>query len=771
MYQIDSLEFNAVLARVSSYAQINNTKKQIFEIKPSNDIEWINGELLKTEEARKHIIGYGELPLGGIYDNFNALSKAKIGSVLSPEELSNISLLIMGIKNIKNYYGTLNSLKIEVNYLKDYLDFDDFKKLKDEIDFCIGDKANILDSASSELLEIRKSIAQAENRLRSKLQEIVSRNGKMLTDSVIVKRNDRFCVPVRVEYKNTFKGIIQDESSSGTTFFIEPEATVLINNQIMSLQNKEKLEIEKILRRLTGLVGDNYEDLMRNYRQIIELDLRYAKARYAINMNCFMPILNVDGIIDLRSARHPLIDQERIVPLDINLGEKFQTIIITGPNTGGKTVSLKTTGLLTIMAQAGLLIPALPESKIAVFDNVFVDIGDEQSIEQSLSTFSSHMTKIIDIINNLTFNSLVLLDELGGGTDPKEGTALAMAIVNYLRDRGARTIITTHYSELKAFAYNEPDIINASVEFDSETLVPTYKLLIGVPGKSNAFEIAKRLGLKASIINDAKSKSTLMNDSVANTLNKLELEAQYYNEKRTEYEKKLEAIQDKEKLISLNYDEINKEKKRILDEATKKASELYDEANLKIETMIEEIERLKKKQDIKEHEIAEIKHQTKALASSRILEPHIDQPINLNDNVYVIPYNTQGVVVKINKDKYDVRMGNLTATFKKTDLNFLSKPKAVKEKPKAHVSAVKREGKMELDLRGYRYEEAVLALDKFIDRALLANYHMVYIIHGFGTGAIRKAVWEYLKTCKHIESYRYGGEGEGLNGVTVAYLK
>ena len=771
MFETKSLEFDLVLEKIKGHAQILNTKNLINEIKPTNDIDEINRLLNETEEARTHIVAYGDIPLGGIYDNYKALGKAKIGSILTPVELFNISLLIYGIKNIKSYYQTLSSLKIKLDYLGKYTFFDDFKKLKDEIDFCIGEKANILDSASTELLEIRKSISANENRLRSKLNEIVSNNSKKLTDAIIVSRNDRLCVPVRIEYKNTFKGIIHDESASGTTIFIEPEATVEINNNITSLYNKEKIEIEKILRKLTFLVGSYHDELLDSYERIIMLDLIYSKARYAIENDCYMPIMNLDGIIDLRGAKHPLIDKNTVVPLDIIIGDKYQTIIITGPNTGGKTVALKTTGLLTCMAQSGILIPAMLGSRVGVFDNIFVEIGDEQSIEQSLSTFSAHMKKIIEIINNLTINSLVLLDELGSGTDPKEGTALAMAILNYLRDRGARTIITTHYSELKAFAYQENDIINASVEFDVESLTPTYKLLIGIPGKSNALEICKRLGLKESIINDAKDKTSLIDDNISDTLNKLEAEANYYNNLRHEYETKLMNIKEKENKINYDFDNVNKEKKRILDEANKKINEMYDEANKKIEDLIKEVESLKKKKDIKEHEIASIKHETKKLASSRILEPHIDMPINVGDTVFVIPFNALGVVLKINKEKYDVRLGNLNSTFKKEELNFISKAKPIKQQPKAMVSGVKKEGKIELDLRGYRYEEAVIELDKFIDRAILNNYNTVYIIHGFGTGAIRKAVWEFLKNCKHIKSYRYGGEGEGLNGCTVAYLK
>lgn len=771
MFETSALELSNVLDNVSSFAQINITKDKIKKITPSNDFDLILRLLNETEEARHHIVVYGSIPLGGIYDNYGSLSKAKIGSVLSPYELLNISNLIAGIKNIKSYYQYLLGQKIEIKYLNEYINFNDYKKLKDEIDFCIGDKANILSSASNELAKLRKEIVIEENRLQAKLNEILQSNSKMLTDSIIVKRNDRFCVPVKVEYKNTFKGIIQDESGSGTTFFIEPLACVNINNHILSLQNLEKIEIEKILRRLTGLVGDYYEPLMVDYNNIIALDLIYAKASYAHNMDCYKPEINLDGIIDFKNARHPLLPRDRVVPLNITLGDKYQTIIITGPNTGGKTVSLKTTGLLIVMTQCGLLIPADANSKAAIFDNVFVDIGDEQSIEQSLSTFSSHMTKIIEIINNLTINSLVLLDELGGGTDPKEGSALAMSILNYLRDRGARVIITTHYSELKAFAYHEEDIVNASVEFDSETLIPTYRLLIGIPGKSNAFEISKRLGLKNEIIDNAIKNASEIKDNVSEVLQKLEEEAKDYNDLKNNYEAKIIEINKREEALEKNIEEINKEKERILKDATKKADEIIHDANEKIERLIKEITALKKSQDIKDHEIAEIKFKTKELASTRILTPHIDMPISVNDNVFVIPYNTQGTVIKINKDKYDVKMGNLTVTLKKNEINFLSHTKVVNEKPKGVVRGVKREGKLELDLRGYRYEEALIEIDRFIDRALLANYEMVYIIHGFGTGAIRKAVWEYLKTCKHVKSYRYGAEGEGLNGVTVAYLK
>ena len=774
MIERKDLEFQKILDIIAKYSAINQTKEEIRNLSVLTEYDKILELLNETEEMRKNIIKYGEVPFGGITDIRAYVNKSSIGGVLTASEVLQILFTIDAYKNINLYYRNLKNAYIEVNYLKKYLDnLIDLSFLSKNIRAIMDDNGVILDSASDLLFQIRRQKKTEKERLKSKLQEVLQSKKDQLTDNIIVIRNDRMCVCVKVDFKNSFKGIIHDESSSGTTVYIEPLSTVEINNKLLSLENKEREEIFKIMRNISGHIGAYKEELLTNYQIYVNLDIISSKAKYAIFNDAIMPVINQDGYINIIKGRHPLIAKDKIVPIDISLGKTYETIIITGPNTGGKTVALKTVGLLTLMMQSGILIPACEGTNLAVFDHIFVDIGDEQSIEQSLSTFSSHLKKIIEIVDNLRINSLVLLDELGSGTDPKEGSSLAIAILNYLRKRGARTIITTHYSELKSLAYKYDDIINASVEFDIETLSPTYKMLLGIPGKSNALEIAKRLGLNQTIIDDAKEDLSFSEDNVNLMISRLTLEGLDLEKRIDEYSKLIEITKKKEEEFEFEKNKLISNKERILEEARNKAQEIYEESTIKAKNIIQRLEKMELEGNIKAHELASIKHDIKNLKNDeeeKIL--HIDQELSVGDIVLVIPYKLEGEVLKIQKNGYEVKMGSLKSTFKKEDLNFLRKKIVKKEKTKSKmVSNIKKQGKMELDLRGYRYEEAIMELDKFIDQALLSNYHMVYIIHGFGTGAIRDAVREYLKKCKEVESFRYGGEGEGLNGVTVAYFK
>lgn len=774
IYDLDSLEFDKVLTKIVPYAQTNYAKEEILKLRPSNVYENVLRLLEETETARKMLVSYGNIPLGGVYDLKESLNKAKIGGMLLANELLNISNFIYATKNVLNYYRQILNLKLDTLALDEY--FNHIKvldKLKKEIDYCISEKATILDQASLQLATIRRNINQAEIKRKQKLQEIVTKKASFLTENLIVSRKDRLCVCVKAEYKNSFKGIILDESASHTTVYIEPEEVVGLTNQLFSLENMEKEEIENILRILSASVCANITELLVNLENITTLDIIFSKATYANFTNAIKPSLNQDLIIDLKQARHPLIDQDKIVPIDIKIGENYNTIIITGPNTGGKTVALKTTGLLTLMAQTGILTPAT-NANLNVFDNVFVDIGDEQSIEQSLSTFSSHMKNVIQITEEVTANSLVLLDELGSGTDPKEGACLAIAIIEYLKGIGAITIATTHYADLKAYAFGKTDIINASVEFNLDTLEPTYKLLLGVPGSSNAIKIAKRLGL-SNYICDTAYKYVVEDQSDLNVfLENLEKENNRVSRLQEENAKLKEKLEEELQKIREERQMLNDMQDEILRKASINASKLLSDAKTKSEELLHEIEQLKKK-EYKEHEIASVKYKARNLNLDGVSSEDIMKyDFKVGDTVYVKKYAKEGTILTIDtaKDRYEVKMGPLKFSFKKNDLEF-RKVKTIKiDKPKKkYEPSLKKHAKMELDLRGFRYEEVHDALDKFIDNAFLAGLRQVSIIHGFGTGAVRQAVYAYLKKCPYVKSTRFGGEGEGLNGCTIVELK
>jgi DNA mismatch repair protein MutS2 len=596
----------------------------------------------------------------------------------------------------------------------------------------------------------------------------------MLSDTLIVTRNNHLCVGVKVEFKNVFKGIIMDYSQSGQTVYMEPMACAEIQARLNNLKFEENQEEIKILQKLTGQIGMFDNELNESLNNITYLDLISAKALFAVKYNCFKPNINENQNVKLINARHPLIDQSKVVPISIELGSNYKGIIITGPNTGGKTVALKTVGLLTLMTQSGLLIPADPESDINIFDKVFADIGDEQSIEQSLSTFSSHMTRIINIIDNVSLNSLVLFDELGSGTDPKEGSSLAIAIIKFLLERNSRIIITSHYLELKEFAYNNGDLLNASVEFDIKTLKPTYRLLLGTPGKSNALEIAKRLGLDKRVINYALEEIRSSDNNVNILIDKLETQGYELNEKIKYYNN---LINEQKNIVNEYQNKMNiisKKEEEILNLAKKKGEEYLLEVQVKADDLIKQIENAKS--NITTPELADIKHQVNTLTKGNLNSELEEHDINVDDIVLIKAYNQEGLVLSINKNKYKVQMNNLTLDFKKEELKYVRKNEKKKEdkKKKYNVSItsnVKKEGKMQLDLRGVRYEDVYDMIDKFIDNAILSNISQVSIVHGYGTGAVRKAVQEYIRKSSVIKSSRYGKEGEGLMGVTVCTLK
>lgn len=772
MYDVETLELPKVLNEVQKYASSPLAKIKLSSLEIKNDIEEIRLMLEETEEARLLQIKYGELPFGGLFDLTNVINRLRLKSVLSIIDFLDLENMLYCTRNILSFNQT-NLSKEKVLYLNNYFSLlNPLKKVSEKINNIINENGEIYDHASDELASIRKKIKTLDNQVRAKMQELLQTKAKMLNESLIVIRNDRMCLCVKSEYKHVLKGIIHDESSSGSTVYIEPYSALEISNRLVGYKEDEKREINKILSELSQFVWAYYEEIRTNYENLTILDVIYAKAKYAIYHNAYKPEVNDMGIIDLKLAKHPLIPQDRCVPINVKLGDAYQAIIITGPNTGGKTVALKTTGLLTLMTQCGLLIPANEGSKVAIFKQILADIGDEQSIEQSLSSFSAHMTKVIKILNNLGHKALVLFDELGSGTDPKEGSNLAIAITEYLLERNARIIVTTHYADLKAFAYHNDKVINASVEFDTATLKPTYRLLLGVPGSSNALTIAKRLGLNEEIILKANDLNTENESDLATMLRHLD-------EENTRLTKEIKAYEEKNQEVNLLKEKLTKKEaeydakyQSFLKKSQAEANRILEKAKQEAMDLLDEISKLKNR-DIKEHEISDLKYIARNLTPEMKVEETIHEFV-VGEEVLVKAWNQIGKINRINKDNYEVQMGQFAMTFKKNDLAIfkgeVNKPKTVKKKPSTGTIP-KREGKLECDLRGFRYEEVKPELEKFIDQAYLNGFSQIYIIHGFGTGAVRKAVYEYLKKCPYVKETRFGGEGEGLNGVTVCYLK
>ena len=777
---IQILEFNKIKQTVDSLCACSLGQKRVEYLSPSIDEKQVEYSLNQSDEALKIILALGEAPLGGVTDITEAIKRAKISAMLSAQELLGISRLLYAVSQLKTFSERLNEIKVDAPIFSSQVNsLVSLNSLQTVINDCIDETGYILDSASSELRSIRRSIQSTEARIKEKLNHVVSERRNKLTDGIVTIRNERYVVPVRAEAKNTFGGTVHDQSSSGNTYFIEPKEVVDLNNKLQEYHVEERREIERILRALTEEVKKFVDALAVNVEVLGEIDFMFAKGKYARLINGTRPKMNTKGIIRLVAARHPLIDQKVVVPNDIELGDEYTTIVITGPNTGGKTVTLKTVGLLTLMAQAGLLIPAHETSQLAIFDHVFADIGDEQSIEQSLSTFSSHMTNIVRIMERLTVNSLILFDELGAGTDPKEGASLAISILDYVKVRGARTIATSHYPELKAYAYENDDVINASVEFNIETLSPTYRLLVGVPGRSNAFEISKRLGLKEAILTTARAYVETERTEMTDLITKLEdrgLELDHEIQLLQKQNQEVEAMRlDYERKIA----KFETERERVLEDIKKEAFENIRQAKEEAEQIVADLRQAKKVADlsIKDHELTEkltsLKKSEAKQAEQFKRKARNKGPLKAGDEVMVLSLSRQGELIEKTKNgDWMVQLGMMKVNIKEEDLEYLRQ--SVKKKDSGKGKMIHKRNTnvgIQLDLRGERYEDAMLRLDKYMDEVLLAGYQTVTIIHGHGTGALRQGVHKYLKKNKHVASFRFGGAGEGGTGATVVELK
>ncbi|MDO5793095.1 MAG: endonuclease MutS2 [Turicibacter sp.] len=777
---IQILEFNKIKQTVDSLCACSLGQRRVEYLSPSVDEKQVEYSLNQSDEALRIILALGEAPLGGVTDITEAIKRAKISAMLSAQELLSISRLLYAVSQLKIFAERLNEIKVEAPIFSSQVNsLVSLNSLQTAINDCIDETGYVLDSASSELRSIRRSIQSTEARIKERLNQVVSERRNKLTDGIVTIRNERYVVPVRAEAKNTFGGTVHDQSSSGNTYFIEPKEVVDLNNKLQEYHVEERREIERILRALTEEVKKFVDALSVNVDVLGEIDFMFAKGKYARLIHATRPTMNTKGIIRLVAARHPLIDQKVVVPNDIELGDEYTTIVITGPNTGGKTVTLKTVGLLTLMAQAGLLIPAHETSQLAIFDHVFADIGDEQSIEQSLSTFSSHMTNIVRIMERLTINSLILFDELGAGTDPKEGASLAISILDYVKVRGARTIATSHYPELKAYAYENDDVINASVEFNIETLSPTYRLLVGVPGRSNAFEISKRLGLKEAILTSARAYVETERTEMTDLITKLEdrgLELDHEIQLLQKQNQEVEEIRlDYERKIA----KFEAERERVLEEIKKEAFENIRQAKEEAEQIVADLRQAKKMADlsIKDHELTEkltsLKKSEAKQAEQFKRKAKNKGPLKAGDEVMVLSLNRQGELIEKTKNgEWMVQLGMMKVNIKEDDLEYIRQSVKKKETKKGKVIHKRNTNVgIQLDLRGERYEDAMLRLDKYFDDVLLAGYQTVTIIHGHGTGALRQGVHKYLKQNKHVASFRFGGAGEGGTGATVVELK
>ncbi|MCR4888676.1 MAG: endonuclease MutS2 [Ruminococcus sp.] len=795
---LKTLELDKILEMLADIASNAETKRMALAIRPDNDLERVRYENLKTSQALELSVQFGTPPFTAFKDVSTAAKRAKSGAVISLRDLMDIAAMLRQIKSLHDWYRSCENIETELSYLFSQLSPNDW--LLEKLDRSIISEDEIADAASPELAAIRRKINRAGMQLRETLDKMVKNKTtqQYLQESNVTIRDGRFVLPVKSEYRGQVSGLVHDTSATGQTIFIEPMAIVEANNDIRILQGKEQEEIERIIRELCRECGDYADVLCENYKICTELALYFAKSELAARMHCSMPKITDDGRLQLRKARHPLLDRNKAVPIDLSLGKDYQALIITGPNTGGKTVALKTAGLLAAMTMCGLLIPVSDGSSISVFDHILVDIGDSQSIEQNLSTFSSHTNKVIEILGTADEKSLVLLDELGSGTDPVEGAALAVSIIKRLIFNGAKLMVTTHYQELKVFAIDTPDVENASCEFDINTLRPTYRLIVGSPGKSNAFAISASLGMPEDIIEEAKSMVSDANTRLEEVIGKLEASRIELERQRDEAARLRAAAAEHEEAIRKEKEELESSKADFLEKARLQAMTIIEQTKAESNELIAELEKLRKEKEKKDFSanVSGMKSRSKQsfnrmydtanpIAGSDPNEGYVlPRKLKRGDTVYVVDLQRKGIVSgdPDGSDFVFVQMGVMKTKMAISRLRLEETPKVtVGNKPvqkkrgsnkvgKVGVK-VERRGKMELDIRGCACDDGVYQLDQFIDQAVMSNISTISIIHGKGTGLLRAAVHKRLKSHPSIKNFRLGVYGEGEDGVTIAELK
>lgn len=793
---LKTLELDKILEMLAELASNDETRRMALAIRPSSDLAEVRRENTKTNQALSLSVQYGTPPFTAFKDISVSAKRAKTGAIISLRDLMDIAVMLRQISGLFKWYGSCENVETELDYLFSRLQPNDW--LLEKLERSIISETELSDAASPELAAIRRKINRAEMQLRESLDKMVKNKTtqQYLQDNTVTIRDGRFVLPVKSEYRTQVSGLVHDTSATGQTIFIEPMAIVEANNDIRILQGKEQEEIERIIRELCSECGDYADILCENYKICAELNLYFAKSNLAAKLRCSMPKITDDGKICLNKARHPLLDRNKAVPINLSLGESYQALIITGPNTGGKTVALKTAGLLAAMTMCGLLIPVSDGSSISVFKNILVDIGDSQSIEQNLSTFSSHTNKVIEILKIADESSLVLLDELGSGTDPVEGAALAVSIIGRLIENGAKLMVTTHYQELKVFAINTPNVENASCEFDIETLRPTYRLIVGSPGKSNAFAISESLGMPKDIIEEAKSKVSDANTRLEEVIEKLEAARIELERQRDEAVRLKAQAAEHEEALRTERDKLEKVRADELEKARLQAMTIIEQTKAESNELLDELEKLRKEKEKKEFSsnVSAIKSRSKQSFNKMydIANPVsggdpnegyvLPRKLKRGDTVYVVDLQRKGIVSgdPDGSEFVFVQMGVMKTKMNISRLRLEEPPKVTignksvqNKRGKAGRVGVKaeRRGKMELDIRGCACDDGVYQLDSFIDQAVMSNISTICIIHGKGTGLLRAAVHKRLKVHPNIKSFRLGAFGEGEDGVTIAELK
>ncbi|MBR3498049.1 MAG: endonuclease MutS2 [Selenomonadaceae bacterium] len=784
-----TLEFDKILARLRECATSNFGKELAEKLEPADDFDTVKENLSLTTEAVK-IFAVSAPPLGGFRDVRETFRKIKIGSVAEAEELLDVLSTMYTMRQVKNFF---KETEVDAPQLKSRAtEIEILGNLERQLDNAIDEHGNVRDTATSELQKIRRDLRAAQSRIKNEIFNILHDSGKQkfFQDAIVTMRGDRYVLPVKLEYKSQFPGIVHDQSATGATVFIEPLAVVNLNNSVKELEAAERHEVMRILRGLSDAVRKNLDALTANIKILADVDLLFAKAKLARDLDATEPQL--ENFTDLLAARHPLINPAEVVPVDIRLGENFSMLLVTGPNTGGKTVSMKTLGLLALMTQAGLYIPAAGGSRIAVFTNIFADIGDEQSIEQSLSTFSAHMKKIVTILDEVTATDLVLLDEIGAGTDPDEGAALAMSILERLLQIGASTIATTHYSELKTFAYSTDGIENASVEFDSETLRPTYRLLIGIPGASNAFAVSQRLGLPQSLILRAKQLITADHANFEKIISALESQRMTFEQRNAEIFERQQQVLKHEKKIAEMRDEIAKTKGDIIRKAKEKSAAMVRETKREAEEIIAALKEqfddagVKRRQQVIQQardklREAEIESSTGIIADKFVGTRIKKNELRVGDTVYIKPLDQKGTILSIEKDgdSLSVQIGAMRTTVKISACRFVSHnaqenfSPPVTNQNRGSLGLMQKTAtvRRSIDIRGMMVDEAELVCGKFIDDAQLSGLKQILIIHGKGTGALRRGVHDFLRGNNSVADFNFADQDEGGTGATLVTIK
>lgn len=784
------LEYDKIIRQLEDYATSALGKALCRSLLPSSDLEKVRQDQQETADALDRIRMKGSLSFSGCKDVSASLKRLEIGSALSIQEILAISAILTVSARAKNY-GRHEESELPDDSLEEFFrSLEPLTPVNNEIKRCIISEEEVSDDASPGLHKVRRAMKNAADRLHTQLNSLLNSHRSYLQDAVITMRDGRYCLPIKSEYKNQVPGMVHDQSSTGSTLFIEPMAIIKLNNEMRELEIAEQKEIEAVLAALSNQISPYLEEIRVNQELLARLDFIFAKAGLARHQKASQPKFNDQGFILIKDGRHPLLDPQKVVPITITLGKAFDLLIVTGPNTGGKTVSLKTVGLFTLMGQAGLHIPAFDGSELSVFTEVFADIGDEQSIEQSLSTFSSHMTNIVSICGKVNGSSLVLIDELGAGTDPVEGAALAEAILEYLHQRGAKIAATTHYAELKAYALETKGVENASCEFDVASLRPTYRLLIGMPGRSNAFAISKRLGMADEIIDRAKSLVSSDNVAFEKTVASLEESRQRYEKKTQEAEELMQKAKAETERARQYKDGIEKLRQDELDKARTQATRIVDQAKRSAYMLTMELEKLKKESASNGSDKAVLARRAKQLMKkssnefAEITNPLIEaededyvlpRPLKVGDNVVLADMGENAVVTATANKKglVEVVAGNIKMRTPEKNLRLASAVKKSKQTAAKteHIFRPADGGKSECDLRGMNVEEAIAEIDRHIDMCMRNGLGTIHLIHGKGTGVLRKGVQEYLRKNKFIKSFRLGTYGEGESGVTIAQIK